>query len=80
MQTNTGRIVEVPKGSAAPHGSVPLGAQEARELKMIPDLGKTYNRARLRRYKQMHADDDCRSCGKKLRGHTLRQFQTCYSE
>lgn len=80
MRTDTGRIVEVPKGSAAPHGSVPLSAREAKELKEIPDLGKTHNRARLRRYKKMHADDPCRSCQRLLKAHTLKQFQACYSE
>ena len=74
MDTSTGRIFEVPAGRAAPHGSVPLTKEE------VPLLLKVNNRARLRRYKQLHADDDCRSCGAKLRRHTLKQFQACYSE
>ena len=80
MQTSTGRIFQVPEGEAAPHGSVPLSDGEAKELEAIPDLGEVMNRARLRRYKRMHANDPCRSCSKLLRKHTLRQFQICYSE
>ncbi|HEX8653084.1 MAG TPA: hypothetical protein VF708_19865 [Pyrinomonadaceae bacterium] len=74
MDTRTGRVVYVPPGQAAPHGSVPLTRRETEEYR------HTTNRARLRRWKKAHAEDDCRSCGKKLRDHTLRQFQTCYSE
>jgi hypothetical protein len=80
MQTSTGKIIDVPQGQAAPHGSVPLSAREAVELKEIPDLSKTMNRARLRRWKKKHASDPCRSCQRLLSGHTLKEFQTCYSE
>jgi hypothetical protein len=80
MDTGTGRIVEVPEGSAAPHASVPLNPREAAELKRIPDLTGVINRGRLRRYKQMHSDEPCRSCSVLLRRHTLQQFQICYSE
>jgi hypothetical protein len=81
MDTQSGRIFEVPRGQAAPHGSVPLTRVEAKELSAMPEtLEGVNNRARLRRYKQNHADDDCRSCGVKLRRHTLKQFQVCYSE
>jgi hypothetical protein len=40
MDTRTGEIFEVEEGRAARHGSVPLSAREAEELKAIPDLGK----------------------------------------
>lgn len=74
MEIKSGRIVEVPEGKPVPRGHVPLTKEE------IPALKNLNNRARLRRYKQMHADDDCRTRGKKLRGHTLKQFQACYAE
>jgi hypothetical protein len=80
MRTDTGEIVEVPRGTAAPQPSVPLTKAEADELKQIPNLKNVVNRGRLRRYKQMHADDSCRSCQKPLRRHTLKEFQVCYSE
>lgn len=81
MDTRTGRIYELREGQAAPMPSVPLTKAEADELRRIPDtLAGVTNRGRLRRYKQMHADQPCRSCGKKLRAHTLKQFQVCYSE
>jgi hypothetical protein len=74
MNTDTGEFFEVPKGRSAPMPSVPLTRAEAHFLQ--PHRGQE----RLRRYKQMHQEDDCRSCGKKLRVHTLREFQVCYSE
>lgn len=74
MNTNTGEIFEVPHGRAPQMPSVAITKEEALELKTHTSRG------RLRRYKQNHADDDCRSCGKKLRFHTLREFQSCYSE
>jgi len=74
MNTETGNIIHVKEGSAVPPGHVKLEAEE------VPNLLKVNNRARLRRYKQMHAEDDCRSCGTNLRAHTLRQFQACYSK
>lgn len=80
MHTETGRIFHLEKGQAAPQPSVPLAPREAKILEAIPDLKHTHNRARLRRYKQMHADDSCRSCSRLLRKHTLREFQSCYSE
>lgn len=74
MNTQTGEIIEVPKGRPVPRGHVLLTKEE------IPALRNINNRARLRRYKQMHADDDCRTCEKKLRRHTLKQFQACYAD
>lgn len=76
MNTETGGIYHMRERQPAPMPSVPLTKAEAEELGKIT----THNRARLRRYKQMHAEDDCRSCGVKLRRHTLSQFQQCYSE
>lgn len=32
---------------------------------------------RLRRYKQMHADDRCGKCALTLRQHTLKMWQQC---
>lgn len=74
MNTNTGEMFEVPPGRTPQMPSVPLTGMEARLLRPL------HTQERLRGYKRMHADDDCRSCGKKLRFHTLREFQTCYSE
>jgi hypothetical protein len=80
MRTDTGEIVRVPRGQPAPQPSVPLTRAEAKELEAIPNTAKIFNHGRLRRYKQMHADDSCRSCGVVLRKHTLKQFQQCYAE
>lgn len=52
----------------------PITLQERMELSKI-DNGET----RLRRYKQIHADDRCGKCALTLRHHTLKEFQYCES-
>jgi hypothetical protein len=51
---------------------VPLTLQEQQELGALPNTQE-----RLRRYKQMHADDRCQKCALRLREHTLKEWQYC---
>lgn len=74
MNIYTGEVTEVPRGQAAPHNTVALDPREVKGWR-----GCT-GRERLRRWKQAHADDPCRSCGVLLRRHSMREFQTCYGE
>lgn len=50
----------------------PITLQERMELGALPDTQE-----RLRRYKQMHADDKCPKCALTLRQHTLKMWQQC---
>jgi hypothetical protein len=50
----------------------PITLQEQVDLGQLSDTQE-----RLRRYKQMHADDRCGKCALKLRDHTLREWQHC---
>ena len=50
----------------------PLTVVEASDLRQHSDT-----QVRLRRYKQMHADDRCGKCALTLRQHTLKEFQYC---
>lgn len=50
----------------------PLTLPEAMELRQHNDT-----QVRLRRYKQMHADDRCGKCALTLRQHTLKEWQYC---
>lgn len=44
----------------------------------VLDLRKHDNtQERLRRYKQMHADDRCGKCALTLRHHSLKEWQYC---
>lgn len=73
MNTQTGDIFTAfdEKTLEANFGK-PLTIQEAIELRQL-----NYTQERLRRYKQMHADDACGNCSETLRNHSLREWQHC---
>ena len=73
MNSQTGDIFQVfdEKTMRANFG-VPLTVPEATELRQINNTQE-----RLRRYKQMHADDRCEKCALVLRQHTLKEYQYC---
>jgi hypothetical protein len=73
MNTQTGDtfVYFDEKTRKANHGQ-PLTLQEQQELGALPNT-----QARLRRYKQMHADDRCEKCALILRQHTLKEWQYC---
>lgn len=75
MNSQTGDIFQVfdEKTMRANFG-VPLTTEEATSLRSEPDT-----QVRLRRYKQMHADDRCEKCALVLRQHTLKEYQYCQS-
>jgi hypothetical protein len=50
----------------------PLTLAESFDLRQHGDTQE-----RLRRYKQMHADDTCGNCDRILRNHSLREWQHC---
>lgn len=78
MNTQTGDLFRLPENA--------VSAEETRRLnygKLIPEkefeeLRQLNNtQARLRRYKQIYADDRCEKCALTLRKHTLKEFQYC---
>jgi hypothetical protein len=73
MNSQTGDIFQVfdEKTLAANFGK-PLELSEAFELRQHSDTQE-----RLRRYKQMHANDTCGNCSQTLRAHSLREWQHC---
>lgn len=73
MNTQTGDMFQAfdEKTMEANFGK-PLKAQDLRELR-----GTSDTQERLRRYKQMHADDKCDRCSQTLRDHSLREWQHC---
>lgn len=74
MDTSTGKIIHVPQGQAAPHGSVSLTEHEVKGWRSMTGS------ERLRAYKRAHGDEPCRSCGNLLDAHSVKDFQRCYSE
>lgn len=73
MNSQTGDIFQAfdEKTMRANFG-VPLTVEESVSLRALPDT-----QVRLRRYKQMHADDRCGKCALTLRQHTLKEYQYC---
>ncbi len=51
---------------------LPVTLQEQIDLGSLPNTQE-----RLRRYKQMHADDRCEKCALILRQHSLKEWQYC---
>jgi hypothetical protein len=73
MNSQTGDIFKVfdEKTMEANFGK-PITLQEQMDLGALPDTQE-----RLRRYKQMHADDRCSKCALMLRDHSLKEWQHC---
>jgi hypothetical protein len=73
MNSQTGDIFRVfdEKTLEANFGK-PLTIAESVELSQHSDTQE-----RLRRYKQMHADDRCGKCTLMLRDHSLKEWQHC---
>lgn len=73
MNSQTGHIFQVfdEKTMRANFG-VPLTVEESVLLRAMPDTQE-----RLRRYKQVHAEDRCGKCALILRRHTLKEWQYC---
>jgi hypothetical protein len=73
MNSQTGDIFQVfdDKTMRANFG-VRIPIPEVVELRQHADT-----QVRLRRYKQMHADDRCEKCALILRQHTLKEWQYC---
>lgn len=73
MNTQTGDIFTTfdEKTMKANFGT-PITVEEAADLRALPNTQE-----RLRRYKQMHADDKCRKCALTLRQHSLKEYQYC---
>ena len=75
MNSQTGDIFQAfdEKTMRANFG-VPITVKESVDYRAMPNT-----QARLRRYKQMHADDRCRKCALTLRQHSLKEWQYCES-
>lgn len=72
MNTQTGDIfIASDEDAVKTKIGVPITPQEHAAL------GKLSNIDRLRRYKQIHADDRCQKCALILREHTLKEWQYC---
>lgn len=73
MNSQTGDIfVALDEPTMKTNFGKPITLQEQMELGSLPDTQE-----RLRRYKQMHADDRCGKCALTLRQHTLKEWQYC---
>jgi hypothetical protein len=73
MNSQTGDIsVVFDEKTMRANFGIPLTVPEAAELRQHDNTQE-----RLRRYKQMHADDRCEKCALILRGHTLKEWQYC---
>lgn len=75
MNTQTGDIFQTfdEKTMEANFGK-PITLQEQMELGHLSDTQE-----RLRRYKQIHADERCGKCALTLRRHSLKEWQYCES-